>query len=91
MLYEDTWQQHITAEHPEITDLEEIEKIVQKPNVITETATRTSIAYSRVARTVSLYVNVFAKMDDSYTEGIVTTAFLSDSLPKGKAIWIRKK
>ena len=80
---------HITTGHPEITSTEEIRLTIKKPNVIIQNSTRSSVSYSKTGRTVP-YVNVIAKMDDTYTKGTVKTAYLSNKMPKGRAIWIRR-
>ncbi len=88
-LYSDTWD-HIKKGHPEIRGVQEVKSIIQNPETITEISTRTSLAYTKIARS-DLYVNVYAKMDDTYREGQVSTAFLQAKHPDGKVIWSRRK
>jgi len=87
-LYTHTWE-HITTGHPDFTSYEEVESIIIQPEIITKNLQRSSIVYSTTGRTVS-YVNVIAKMDDTYTKGFVITSYLSDKIPKGNTIWMRK-
>lgn len=89
-LYSDTWD-HIKKGHPEIRGVQEVKSIIQNPDTITETSRKTSLAYTKIARS-DLYVNVYAKMDDNtYQEGQVSTAFLQANLPDGKVIWTQRK
>jgi hypothetical protein len=87
-LHENTWN-HIKEKHPEIKSPQEIKSTIQKPDIITEDSSRTSLAYTKFARS-DLHVNVYTKMDDTYSEGRVSTAFLSRKPPKGDVIWVRK-
>ena len=87
-LYKSTWE-HIEERHPEITSTGEIESTIIQPNIITQNLLKDSIIYSTIGRTVS-YFNVIAKIDDTYTEGFVITSYLSNNIPKGNTIWIRK-
>jgi hypothetical protein len=73
-LHQDTWY-HIKEEHPEIRGTQEVKSTIQKPDLITEIVSRTSLAYTKISRS-DLYVNVYAKMDDTYGKGRVSTAYL---------------
>ena len=88
VLHESSWE-HITDGHPEMTDPNEVKATIQNPNVITQQTDRGSLIYSKSGRSIP-YVNVVAKMDDTYSKGVVKTAYVSTKLPKGKTIWMRK-
>ena len=89
-LHENTWH-HIKKGHPEIRGVGEVKSVIQKPQVITEIPGRTSLAYTKISRS-DLYVNVYAKMDDTYLkEGRVSSAYLTSKMPKGDVIWTSKK
>jgi hypothetical protein len=81
---------HIKQEHPELkTKTQEIRSTIERPDVITETSTRQSLAYTKIS-SINLYFNVYAKMDDTYTKGQVSTTFLQRNMPMGNVIWHRK-
>ena len=88
-LYENTWR-HIKDRHPEIRGVGEVKSVIQKPQVITENTEQATLAYTKISRS-DLYVNVYARMDDTYTKGSVRTAFLQPHMPKGDVIWTSKK
>ena len=81
---------HIKQKHPELkTSAQEIRSTIERPDFITEISTRQSLAYTKVSR-INLYLNVYAKMDDTYTKGQVSTTFLQTSPPRGYVIWQRQ-
>ena len=81
---------HIKLKHPELkTKTQEIRSTIERPDVITETSTRQSLAYTKVS-SINFYLNVYAKMDDTYTKGQVSTTFLQPHMPRGDVIWYRK-
>ena len=84
-----TWR-HIKEKHPEIRGVAEVKSVVKKPDAITKISSRTSMAYTKISRS-DLLVNVYTKMDDTYTEGSVSTAFLDSKMPKGNVVWSQKK
>ena len=87
-LLKTTWY-HIKEKHPEIKGPQEVKSTIQNPDIITEDTSRTSLAYTKIARS-DLHVNVYAKMDDTYKKGRVSTTFLQAKLPKGDVIWVRR-
>ena len=87
-LHEETWD-HIKGKHPEIKGTHEVKSTIQDPDFITEISSRTSLAYTKIARS-DLHVNVYAKMDDTYSKGKVSTAFLTSKPPRGAVIWVKK-
>jgi len=89
VLSKNTWG-HIKKGHPEVNkNIALIKSTIQKPDLITEISSRTSLAYTSIS-SISFYYNVFAKMDDKYEKGRVTTAFVQADLPKGSVIWSKK-
>ena len=87
-LHKQTWR-HIKSGHPEIRGTQEVKSTIQDPDIITEISSRTSLAYTKIART-DLYVNVYTKMDDSsYRIGRVSTAYLTKKPPSGDTIWVK--
>lgn len=88
-LHEDTLT-HIKKSHPEIsTSHHKIRSTIQNPDVITEITDRRSLAYTSIT-SLRLYYNVYAKMDDEYRRGFVTTTFVQRDLPKGDIVWTKK-
>lgn len=85
-----TWDRHISTGHPEIRGVREVKSTVERPNVIIKNEERQTLAYSKVT-TTKMYVNVFAKMDDTYQSGRVATSFITKDLPKGDVAWLAKK
>jgi len=87
-LHEKSWD-HIRIDHPEVTKIQGLKAIIQKPDFITEVSARTSLVYSKIS-SISLYFNVYAKMDDTYKEGRVSSAFITRKSPRGDVIWYQK-
>jgi len=88
ILHDTTWWRHIKKYHPEIRSVSEIKSIIQNPDFITEISSRSSLAYTKIARS-NLNVNVFAKMDNTYEKGYVTTSYLTSKDPDGSIIWVQ--
>jgi len=89
-LHKNTWD-HIREKHPEISRINEVRSTIQKPDIITQGATRQSLAYTKIARS-DLHVNVYVKMDDTtYSRGRVSTTFLQGKAPKGDVIWLKTR
>lgn len=81
---------HAKAGHPEVTlTVPRTRSIVQKPDFIIETPRFNTLAYTQTT-SISLYYNIYVKMDETLREGIIKTVFLAGTLPKGEAIWIKK-
>lgn len=88
-LTKERWR-HITDHHPEITiTIPKTKSIIQKPDIITETNTPNSIAYTQIT-SIQLYYNIYVKMDDAFEEGTIKTVFLQKNLPRGGVIWKKK-
>ena len=87
-LYQDTWT-HIRGKHPEVKNIQKIKSTIQKPDIITENTERSSLSYTQISR-LDLYHNVYAKMDDTYQEGRVSSTFFTGKPPKGDVIWFKK-
>ena len=82
---------HIKDNHHEITITVPITKtIIQNPGFITENLRRGTLAYTQVT-SISLYYNIYVKMDDTFQKGTISTAFLGGNLPKGGVIWTGKQ
>lgn len=88
-LTKERWQ-HVKENHPEITlTLPKTKSIIQKPDLITETTRKNSIAYTQIT-SIQLYYNIYVKMDDTAKEGKIKTVFLQKDLPKGEVIWVKR-
>lgn len=88
-LQKKTWDK-IKKGHPEIRGPKEVKSTIQNPDIITEITPRSSMAYTKIAR-MDLYVNVYAKMDDKYEVGRVSTTFLTSKQPRGEIIWVKSR
>ena len=80
---------HIRQEHPELkASSQSIKAVINIPDFITERLPRQELAYTKIS-SIDLYLNVYVKMDNTYTEGHVSTAFLQRKPPKGAVSWYR--
>jgi len=81
-----TWD-HI-KDHPEIkrVGLHRVKNIVVNPLYIIYNEPRSALTYTDYTGS-SLFINVFAKMDDNLKEAYISTAYLTTTMPHGEVIW----
>ena len=84
----EAWQ-HIKKRHPEIKTTSEVKQTIRKPDIIIQNERRQTITYSKTEN-MNLYSNVYARMNSTYNEGSVATAYKTRTLPEGDVIWYKK-
>jgi hypothetical protein len=89
LFHDDTWK-HIKLRHPEIKNFKRIKSTVTSPVIILQNTERRSLIYVDCTQ-LYLYFNVVAKTDKPVKVCTITTAYISQKLPKGDRIWLRGK
>lgn len=96
-LAEATWYLHVIVRHPEMAEhLGNVKQALAGPHVVLQSEhTRDSYLYHlRLASPPRLYVRVVVRFrrnaQDELQEGVVRTAFLTDTMSGGSAVWITR-
>lgn len=82
VLYEDDYKNHILVGHPEMTDIEEIRKTVETPNLVYKSKNFENRKIFFKLGANKKYKNVYTKAIVEYNdnEAKITTSFLSSDI-----------
>ena len=96
-LYEDTWMEHVTLDHPEVASyLEDVQRTIESPNIVYRSGVRPDSEISITMGDHGQYPSAFlsvAVLYEKSTEGIVRTAHFArkiEDLNVGKLLYLKR-
>lgn len=89
IILDDYGWNHVTTEHPDITNIKKVRSTVHDPDFIMENTTRSANYYVKITD-LALYFNVVARIDDDSRKGYIASAYTSREILKGGVIWQKR-